>query len=333
MNRDYSPIMPAPRPGKPPAAVAATAGTAALARQTPAGQLIRPASQERRGNRAAPQTNAKDRVAAFNQAEEADTLAELEHRSASEVLAWAVERFGSRLGLCSSFQAEGCVLIDLAVRLDPSIRVFTIDTGRLMAESYELIERMRERYRVEIESFAPDTEALERMVSRHGPNLFYRDVELRLLCCQVRKVLPLRRALGNFSAWATGLRREQWATRAQVRKAAIDHQHGGIVKLAPLADWSETQVWEYIAAHNVPYNPLYDRGFKSIGCAPCTRPVAPTDHPRQGRWWWENNAAKECGMHHCATRTAALDDDLAALPRSDRPQPPAAHRAGTEARR
>ncbi|MGH7905594.1 MAG: phosphoadenylyl-sulfate reductase, partial [Candidatus Binataceae bacterium] len=177
---------------------------------------------------------------------------------------------------------------------------------------YDLIDRVRERYGIGVEIFMPDTATLERMVARHGQNLFYRDVNLRLLCCQVRKVLPLRRALLNFDAWITGLRRDQWATRSNIRKVEVDHDHGAIIKLAPLADWTEDEVWDYIRENDVPYNTLYDRGYKSIGCAPCTRPVGEGQDPRGGRWWWETGAPKECGMH-CAIETGGFEHELAAL--------------------
>ena len=160
--------------------------------------------------------------------------------------------------------------------------------------------------------FLPDTNVVQQMVSKHGNNLFYRDVNLRLLCCQVRKVLPLRRALMNYDAWITGLRRDQWATRSNIRKLEIDHDHGGVVKLAPLADWTHQEVWDYIRANDVPYNELYDKGFKSIGCAPCTRTVPDGQDPRSGRWWWETGAPKECGMH-CAIETGGFEHELAAL--------------------
>ncbi|HVN64944.1 MAG TPA: phosphoadenylyl-sulfate reductase [Candidatus Binataceae bacterium] len=223
-----------------------------------------------------------------------------------KLLAWAAERFGRALGICSSFQAEGCVLIDMAWRIDPKVRVFTIDTGRMPNETYELIDQVRDRYGIEVEVFMPDAGVTERMTSHHGLNLFYRDLNSRLLCCQVRKVIPLRRALANYGAWVTGLRRGQWESRANLRVADIDRDHGGIVKLAPLAAWSEAQVWDYIHAKNVPYSSLYDKGYKSIGCAPCTRPVAEGEDPRAGRWWWESDGPKECGMH-CTIETTGFE--------------------------
>jgi phosphoadenosine phosphosulfate reductase len=248
----------------------------------------------------------------MDELEAGEVAVELDDKEPQDVLAWAIERFGRDLGLCCSFQAEGCALIDMAWRIDPNVRVFTIDTGRQPQETYDVIDKVRERYGVDVEVFLPDSGVVQQMVTRHGSNLFYRDVNLRLLCCQVRKVLPLRRALTNYSAWVTGLRREQWATRSNIRKLEIDHDHGGIAKLAPLADWTEGEVWDYIRAHDVPYNALYDKGYKSIGCAPCTRAVAEGEDPRNGRWWWETGAPKECGMH-CAIETGGFEHELAAL--------------------
>ena len=248
----------------------------------------------------------------MDELEAGEAAVELDGQEPQEVLGWALEKFGRQLGVCSSFQAEGCVLIDMAWRIDPGVRVFTIDTGRQPEETYQLIDRIRDRYGIRTEMFLPDMRVVEQMVTRHGSNLFYRDVNLRLLCCQVRKVLPLRRALMNFDAWVTGLRRDQWATRSNIRKVEIDHDHGGIVKFAPLADWTEEEVWDYIRANDVPYNELYDKGYKSVGCAPCTRAVAADADPRSGRWWWETGAPKECGMH-CAIETGGFEHELAAL--------------------
>ncbi|HUO04336.1 MAG TPA: phosphoadenylyl-sulfate reductase [Candidatus Binataceae bacterium] len=242
----------------------------------------------------------------MTESEVAQIAASFESKSPEALVAWAIGRFGSGLGICSSFQAEGCVLIDMAWRIDPKIRVFTIDTGRLPNETYDLMDKIRDRYGIAIEVFLPDTSVVEKMVTKHGLNLFYRDLNSRLLCCQVRKVVPLRRALENYSAWVTGLRRGQWETRANLQKAALDNDHGGLVKLAPLADWSERQTWNYIRANDVPYSTLYDKGYKSIGCAPCTRPVSEGQDPRAGRWWWEDEGPKECGMH-CTIETTGFE--------------------------
>ena len=236
----------------------------------------------------------------------------LEAEGPEQVLAWALEKFGDRLAICSSFQVESCALIDMAWRIDRSVRVFTIDTGRLPDETHDLVERMRERYGLAIEIFMPEHQVVQKMVSELGTNLFYRDTNLRLLCCQVRKVLPLKRALVNYDAWVTGLRRDQSATRSEVRKLEIDDLHGGIVKLNPLADWTEREVWDYVRRHDVPYNALYDRGYRSIGCAPCTRAVPEGAGARSGRWWWETDALKECGMH-CAVESGGFQRQLSEL--------------------
>lgn len=223
---------------------------------------------------------------------------EFESASAQEILAWALAEFHPRIALAGSFGAEDVVLIDMLVKLNPKARVFTLDTGRLPCETYTLIDMIRERYGLAIDVYFPRAEAVEVMVRDHGVNLFYKSVEARKLCCRVRKVEPLGRALAGLDAWITGLRREQAVTRTQVPKVEVDPEHGGIIKVNPLADWSWEQVWAYIRAHNVPYNVLHERGYPSLGCAPCTRPVRPGEESRAGRWWWERDpAAKECGLH------------------------------------
>lgn len=224
--------------------------------------------------------------------------AAFEQLSANELLVWAFEVCHPRLVLACSFQAEACVLIDLIYRLrGAEFRVFTLDTGRLHQETYDCMDAMRERYGIQVEVFFPEAARVEQMVRGHGLNLFYQSVALRQMCCDVRKVEPLHRALQEVDAWITGLRREQAVTRTMVRKVEIDHDHGGILKINPLADWSTTQVWEYVRAHHVPYNRLHDQGYPSIGCAPCTRAVEPGEDRRAGRWWWEQPETRECGLH------------------------------------
>jgi thioredoxin-dependent adenylylsulfate APS reductase len=214
-----------------------------------------------------------------------------------DLLRWAIDRYGDRLALATSFQAEGMVLLDMAWRLDPTIRVITVDTGRLPQETYDLIDQVRDRYGLPIEVFSPRARELEKFVGEHGPNPFYRSLELRVGCCEIRKVAPLSRALAGFDAWITGQRREHVTTRRGIAVVERDAAHGGIVKLNPLAAWSNEQVWDYIRDYAVPCNALYEQGFTSIGCAPCTRAARPGDDPRAGRWWWEAEAPKECGMH------------------------------------
>ncbi len=222
---------------------------------------------------------------------------EYEPRPAEEVIRWALERFGSTVAISTSFQAEGMVILDMAHHIDPNVKVFTIDTGRLPEETYALMDRVREYYGISVGVYYPDNEDLAQMVSEHGVNPFYRSVSLRLLCCNLRKVEPMRHALKDLNAWISGLRRSQDATRATVGKIEVDTSHGGIIKINPLADWSYDQVWEHIRANQVPYNELYDRGYTSIGCAPCTRPTTPGEDFRAGRWWWEKGMPKECGIH------------------------------------
>jgi phosphoadenosine phosphosulfate reductase len=229
-----------------------------------------------------------------------------------EVLEWALARWHPRVAICTSFQAEGMALFDMAWRINPEVRLFTADTGRLPQETYDLMEQVRERYGTTIEVHLPDAAKLERMTTRFGPNLFRRSVEARLLCCSVRKVEPVRGALDALDAWVTGLRRDQWASRANIRKIEIDHDHGGLAKLNPLADWTSAEVWDYNRAHEVPEHPLYARGYTSIGCAPCTRATSAGEDPRAGRWWWEKNAPKECGIH-CPLETGGLEHELEAL--------------------
>jgi phosphoadenosine phosphosulfate reductase len=224
-------------------------------------------------------------------------LEELEKKSAREVVKWALETFGERIALASSFGAEDVVLVDMMVKISPKARIFTLDTGRLPQETYDVMERIREKYKINIETYFPEAKEVEEMETQYGPNLFYNSVELRKLCCNVRKVKPLNRALSNLSAWICGLRREQAVTRGEVKKVEIDSSHNSIYKINPLADWSEKEVWDYIKKNNVPYNALHDKDYPSIGCAPCSRAVKSGEDIRAGRWWWENPETKECGLH------------------------------------
>lgn len=220
-----------------------------------------------------------------------------EQQAPEALLRWAVSRFTPRLALATSLQVEGLVLLDMLWRIAPDVRVFTVDTGRLPQETYDLIDRVRERYGRPVEIFSPEAGELERFVGEHGPNPFYRSLELRVGCCEIRKVAPLARALAGLDAWITGQRRAHQSTRRGIVVVERDIAHGGMVKLNPLAAWNDEQVWDYVRAHDLPYNALYDQGFTSIGCAPCTRATRPGDDPRSGRWWWETDAPKECGMH------------------------------------
>ena len=222
---------------------------------------------------------------------------DLESRTAEDVLGSALERFHPRIALAASFGAEDMVIIDMLARLEPTAHVFTLDTGRLPPETYRLIDTVSERYGLLVEVRFPRTDAVEQMVREHGVNLFYSSVDNRRRCCNVRKVEPLGRALVGLDAWITGLRHDQVPTRVGLRKIEVDQNHGGIFKVNPLADWTWDEVWAYIRAHDVPYNALHDRGYPSIGCAPCTRATRPGEDLRAGRWWWESAESKECGLH------------------------------------
>lgn len=223
---------------------------------------------------------------------------EFEGRPPQVLLEWALDQFHPRIALSSSFGVEDMVLIDMLWRINPRARVFTLDTLRLPTETYTVMDQVRVKYGINLEVFYPDARRLASMVEEHGFNLFYRSPELRKLCCSVRKVEPLERALAALDAWVTGLRRDQAPTRAQVQKVEVDRSHGNRIKLNPLAGWSWEQVWEYIRQYQVPYNELHDQGYSSIGCAPCTRAARPGEDPRAGRWWWEQDTtARECGLH------------------------------------
>lgn len=223
-------------------------------------------------------------------------LPRIEAMHAQEIVRWGLERYGRGVALSSSFGAEDVVLIDMMMAVDRNARVVTLDTGRLPQETYSVIDAIRERYGLHTEVFFPKAEDVERMVSEKGLNLFYHSIENRKLCCAVRKLEPLGRALSGLDAWMTGLRRDQNVTRTVVGKLEWDATHQ-LVKLNPLADWTWDEVWKYIREHNVPYNSLHDRGFPSIGCAPCTRAVQAGEDLRAGRWWWEHPETKECGLH------------------------------------
>ncbi len=221
----------------------------------------------------------------------------LESLEAPEILSWAVKNFHPRLALSCSFgNPEGLVLLDMLHGIEPRARVFVLDTGRLHQATYDLIDRVRDRYDVKVEVVFPDAEAVQKMVREHGMNLFYESLAKRQLCCRLRKVEPNRRYLADLDAYLTGLRREQGVTRTETRKVEIDAD-GRLVKVNPLADWNADQVWQYVRAHGVPVNRLHAEGFPSVGSAPCTRAVKPGEDPRAGRWWWENPETKECGLH------------------------------------
>ncbi|MBI1909820.1 MAG: phosphoadenylyl-sulfate reductase [Deltaproteobacteria bacterium] len=227
----------------------------------------------------------------------AEKLDDFEGKTAEEVLAWALKKFGDKVALACSFGAEDVALVDMMVKIDPRARIFCLETGRLNPETYDVMDKIRDKYNITIEVMFPNTTAVEKMVRAKGMNLFYDSIENRKECCGVRKVEPLNRALATVDAWITGLRRQQSVTRTAVPKVEIDSAHNNIYKINPLAEWTSEQVWQYIKKNGVPYNILHDKGYPSIGCAPCTRAVKPGEDERAGRWWWENPETKECGLH------------------------------------
>ncbi len=213
-----------------------------------------------------------------------------------EIIKRAIDLFGNKIALSSSLGAEDQVLTDMVVKINPHITIFTLDTGRLFPESYELIDRTARKYKKPVEIFFPDKNKVEEMVNKKGINLFYENIENRKLCCHVRKIEPLKRAFSGLGAWICGLRASQSVTRSNI--SVIEWDEGNnLVKVNPLALWSEQQVWDYIRENKVPYNVLHDKGFPSIGCQPCTREVMEGEDVRAGRWWWENPESKECGLH------------------------------------
>jgi len=217
--------------------------------------------------------------------------------SAQEILQWTQENYGVRAGLASSFGMEDMVLIDMISKLGNPLTVFTLDTGRLHEETYEIMERVRSKYGLSIKVYFPNSDEVERMVRAKGLFSFKNSIDNRKECCAIRKLEPLGRALSGLDAWVTGLRREQSVTRTEVNKVENDNDRPPMVKINPLADWSLEEVETYIEKNQVPVNRLHQNGFPSIGCAPCTRAISPGEDIRAGRWWWENPDHKECGLH------------------------------------
>jgi phosphoadenosine phosphosulfate reductase len=204
----------------------------------------------------------------------------------------------------NSFGAEDMVLMDIIARHYPDIRMFTLDTGRLPEETYSLMQEVADHYGIRVPIYFPEPAAVEEYVAQNGPNAFYDSVELRKSCCHIRKVEPLKRALSGKRAWITGLRRDQAPTRKDLAQSEFDADHG-LQKFSPLLDWSLSDVWDYLKQFDVPYNVLHDKGYASIGCAPCTRAITPGEDIRAGRWWWEDPEIKECGLHPGKRRALA----------------------------
>ena len=221
---------------------------------------------------------------------------QLGNQPAEVVIAYLIENYKDKLAFSTSLGLEDQVITKIIAGIDPSVYIFTLDTGRLFPETYDLLDLTQIRYKVKINLFFPDKEQVEKMVREKGINLFYNSIENRKLCCHIRKIEPLKRALKDIDFWISGLRREQSVTRENLSLVEADELNGKI-KINPLIDWSTEEVRDYIRKYNIPYNPLHDKGFPSIGCLPCTRAFEPGENIRAGRWWWENPELRECGLH------------------------------------
>jgi phosphoadenosine phosphosulfate reductase len=218
-------------------------------------------------------------------------------KTPQEVLKWSFDNLHPRLAMASSFGAEDVVVIDMMMKINPKARIFTLDTGRLNQETYDVMDEIRKKYNTSIEVMFPDQNEVEQMVRVNGLNLFYDSVGNRKLCCGIRKVHPLNRILSTLDGWITGLRADQTEVRSNANKIELDEQHNGMIKINPIIEWTWDQTWDYIKKNNIPYNKLHDKGFPSIGCEPCTRAIKPGEPLRAGRWWWESDSQKECGLH------------------------------------
>jgi len=226
----------------------------------------------------------------------ADLNRKFSSKSPEEVLKYFLKKYKGKIALASSLGAEDQVLTHMVANIYPETRIFTLDTGRMFPENYDLIQKTSDIYGVTLEVYFPQAEVVEKMVKEKGINLFYESIENRKFCCQIRKLEPLKRAFVGLDIWICGLRAEQSVTRINTRLLEWDESNG-LLKLNPLVEWTNEQVWTYIQQNKVPYNPLHDQGFPSIGCQPCTRSVMPGEDIRSGRWWWETPENKECGLH------------------------------------
>ena len=215
---------------------------------------------------------------------------------ANEILKYVINKFKNEICFASSFGAEDQVITEMIASIDKTTEIFTLDTGRLFQETYDLYDRTRSRYKINIKIIFPDNEKVEEMVNNYGANLFYKSIENRKICCHTRKIAPLKKAIQGKKFWITGLRNEQSNTRVDNKLFEYDDINN-LIKINPLINWSEKDVWDYIKEKDIPYNLLHDKGFNSIGCLPCTRAIKQGENNRAGRWWWENQDKKECGLH------------------------------------
>ena len=221
---------------------------------------------------------------------------ELSDSTPHEILGFFLKQFSGKVALSTSLGLEDQVLTKMVASIDSSTKIFTLDTGRLFPETYDLIDRTSKKYGISIDVYFPNTEEIEEMVNTKGINLFYDSIENRKLCCNLRKLVPLARAMNGLEGWITGLRRDQSVTRKEMQLIEWD-ENNNMLKINPLINWTVNDVMGYIEAKGIPYNSLHDKGFASIGCQPCTRAIEPDEDIRAGRWWWEDPESKECGLH------------------------------------
>ncbi|MFI3314979.1 MAG: phosphoadenylyl-sulfate reductase [Rikenellaceae bacterium] len=219
-----------------------------------------------------------------------------------QILEYFISRYKGEIALSTSMSMEDQILTHMVCNIDKETRIFTLDTGRLFPETYDLIDKTTRHYNKNIEVFFPNHTLVEQMVKEKSINLFYDSVESRRECCQIRKIEPLRRAFKGLKVWICGLRQEQSITRFGLNPVELDGANEGVIKISPLYNWSAKMVRDYIEEHNIPYNPLCDKGYPSIGCQPCTRAVQEGEDERAGRWWWESRDTKECGLHKIGKR-------------------------------
>ncbi len=221
---------------------------------------------------------------------------ELAGFSAEENIEYFIKKYKNKITFATSLGAEDQIIIEIISRISPVIKIFTLDTGRLFPQTYDLLDRTNKKFNINIQVQFPDYNKVEKMVNEKGINLFFESIENRKLCCNVRKIEPLKRALKGYNAWISGLRRGQSDLRSKTQLIEWDKVNE-IIKINPLYNWTDDMVWDYIREKKIPYNPLHDKGYPSIGCQPCTRAIFPGEDNRAGRWWWENTYTRECGLH------------------------------------
>lgn len=240
------------------------------------------------------------------------TISALENKTIEEQLQILAKKFQGKIVFSTSFGQEDQVITDMIFKNNIDIRVFTLDTGRLFEETYKVLQQTKQKYGKTIEVYFPDNKQVEELVTDKGPYSFYESVDDRKECCHIRKVVPLKRALAGMECWVSGLRADQSDARKDLPLFSWD-DHFGIYKYNPLRDWTLDEVVSYLKNWQVPYNILHDKGFISIGCAPCTRAIKPGENIRQGRWWWEDNSKKECGLHESGTSNQPSDNNLSGI--------------------